>query len=224
MANENNNNGYKQPIIPLIDPTANVLKLVEEAVKRINDLHFQEVAFNEKIHEEKIKRQDDLRERETKRLDDLRDVQVKRIDDSLNEHKKFNEIFFREHEEHCDKMNNERELRFAEKFESIDKAITKAETATDKRFESVNEFRAVLTSQQNTLLPRVEYDAGHKSLSELVSSQHKTLSDVILTQKERIDKLENLKQGGSNMYILIVGILGILMAIASFILNIIGKV
>ena len=207
----------------VIDPTANVLQLVEAAVKRINDLHEQELAFNEKIRQEDLKRQDEIREKDVKRLDDLRDVQVKRLDDSLNEHKEFNRTFFKEHEVHLNKLMDERDLRLQQKFESLAMAINKAEQATEKRFDSVNEFRAVLTSQQNNLLPRVEYDAGHKNLSEIVSSNVKTLSDTILAQKERVDKLENIKQGSSNVWIIIVGVIGFATGLISFILNILGK-
>ena len=37
---------------------------------------------------------------------------------------------------------------------SADKATSKAEMASNERFAGVNEFRAVLTSQQNTFAPR----------------------------------------------------------------------
>jgi phosphopantetheinyl transferase (holo-ACP synthase) len=189
-----------------------VEKMIDSSVERINDLKNAET-----------RRIDDLREKDLKRSDDLRDVQVKRIDDSLNEHKEFNRVFFQEHEIHLNKVMDERDLRLAQKFISLAEAINKADQANEKRFDSVNEFRAVLTSQQNNLLPRVEYDSGHKNLSELVVSNVKTLSDTILTQKERIDKIDNVKQGGSNVWILVVGIVGFVTGLTSFILNLLGK-
>lgn len=42
-----------------------------------------------------------------------------------------------------------------------DKAITKAELTTDKRFEGVNEFRAALSDQANSFMPRSEYSVQH---------------------------------------------------------------
>lgn len=48
-------------------------------------------------------------------------------------------------------------------------AVIKAETATEKRFESVNEFRAQLADQSNTLMPRQEYTVQHKALEDKLS-------------------------------------------------------
>ena len=123
-----------------------------------------------------------------------------------------------------DAILKERDERLLQKFESLATAINKAEVATEKRFEGVNEFRNTLSDQQKTFITASEYKVAHQNLVELVNTNTKTLSDIILNQKERIDKIENIKQGAGNMYILIVGILGILMAIASFILNIVGKI
>ncbi len=53
---------------------------------------------------------------------------------------------------------------------SAEKAVTKAETASEKRFEGINEFRAVLSDQQRTLLPRVEFDVGQAALTERINS------------------------------------------------------
>jgi hypothetical protein len=208
---------------PVIDPTANVLQLVEAAVKRINDLHEQELEFNEKIRQEDVKRQDDLREKDIKRLDDLRAVQVSRLEDNLEEHKEFNRIFNQETKENLRGIMDERDVRLAQKFESLAMAINKAEVATEKRFEGVNEFRNTLSDQQKTFVSSSEYKSAHQSLTELISSNIKTMSDIILNQKERIDKIENLKQGSSNVWIIIVGVIGFATGLISFILNILGK-
>lgn len=60
------------PVIPLIDPTANVIKLVEETVKRFDDLRKKESMFIEKLRETDIKRLDDLRIAESKSNETLR--------------------------------------------------------------------------------------------------------------------------------------------------------
>jgi hypothetical protein len=56
-----------------------------------------------------------------------------------------------------------------------DKAITKAEVTTEKRFEGVNEFRAALSDQSATLLPRSEYAVQHKAVVDQVN----ILSDIV---------------------------------------------
>lgn len=63
-------------------------------------------------------------------------------------------------------------------------AIQKAETATEKRFDSVNEFRAQLADQSNTLMPRQEY-----------SVQHKALEDRVTDLNDRMNKVDGAKEG-----------------------------
>lgn len=63
-------------------------------------------------------------------------------------------------------------------------AVLKAEIATEKRFESVNEFRAQLADQSNTLMPRAEYTV-----------QHKALEDRVTDLTDRINKTDGAKQG-----------------------------
>ena len=252
---------------PVVDPTANVLQLVDAAVKRINDLHVQEIEFTEKIRQGDLKYFNDKIDGEIKRLDDLRELQVKKLEENLAEHKISNKTYNCETKESVedklksqktlseavlierdakltdkfsslatatdkafeaqktlsDAVLSERDAKLTDKFASLATAINKAEIATEKRFESVNEFRAVLTSQQTTLLPRLEYDAGHRNLAELITSNVKTLSDTILTQKERIDKLDNIKQGSSNLWIIIVVVIGFATGLISFIMNMLGK-
>ena len=197
---------------PVVDPTANVLKLVEEAVKRINDLHQQEVIFDDKI-----------RQADIKRADDLRIATVERINEGLSNHKEFNKTCNDHYLAFVDKLGTERELRLQQKFDSLDKAITKADAANEKRFEGVNEFRNTLQDQQRTFMTRTEYQAAHSSLETLLTASVKSLTDTILTQKERIDKLDNLKQGGQNVWLLIVGVIAIGMSVVSFILGLFGK-
>lgn len=49
---------------------------------------------------------------------------------------------------------------------AAEKAVTKAEMASEKRFEAVNEFRATLADQSNTLMPRSEADARFLAMGE----------------------------------------------------------
>lgn len=48
-------------------------------------------------------------------------------------------------------------------------AVVKAENATEKRFESVNEFRAQLSDQSSSFMPRVEYDARTAALLDRIT-------------------------------------------------------
>lgn len=122
-----------------------------------------------------------------------------------------------------DAILKERDERLQQKFESLATAINKAEIATEKRFESVNEFRNTLSDQQKTFVTSGEYKSAHQNLTDLITTNIKTLSDIILAQKERIDKIENIKQGGYSMWIVVVGVIGFLTGLISFILNLLGK-
>lgn len=58
-----------------------------------------------------------------------------------------------------------------------EKAIIKAEIANEKRFENVNEFRATLADQQNTLLPRSEYTVQYKVLVDRIADLESVTRD-----------------------------------------------
>jgi len=64
-------------------------------------------------------------------------------------------------------------------FDAANAAVTKAEIANEKHFQSVNEFRATLSDQQRTLLPRPEADQRFASLSEKI--------DMLQKHRERLD-------------------------------------
>jgi hypothetical protein len=85
-------------------------------------------------------------------------------------------------------------------------AVTKAETASEKRFDSVNEFRKTLSDQTSTFLPRPEYEAKHENLKELIAQVDKK---VTLT--------EGAKTGSGDTWKNIVTIVGVGIAIITFI-------
>ena len=70
-----------------------------------------------------------------------------------------------------------------------EKAIGKAELASERRFEGVNEFRATLSDQAATFLPRAEFSVQHSAL---------------LSRIEQIDKIVNTiagqTSGGRNVW------------------------
>lgn len=99
---------------------------------------------------------------------------------------------------HLSGMADERDHRYEQRFLASEKAVQaaltsakeavlKAESATEKRFESVNEFRAQLSDQAHSFMPRAEYDARHESLvaaTELLAS--------------RLDRIEGHSEGLSS--------------------------
>jgi hypothetical protein len=86
---------------------------------------------------------------------------------------------------HVIDLMDERDRRYAERFEAqekavgaaisaADKAVTKAETSTEKRFDSTNEFRQTLTDQAATFVTKVEYAANYNIMikdMDLIKSQ-----------------------------------------------------
>lgn len=59
--------------------------------------------------------------------------------------------------------------RYEERFEAQEKAVLKAEIASEKRFDSVNEFRATLSDQTATLMPRAESTLRWEAASERIA-------------------------------------------------------
>lgn len=89
---------------------------------------------------------------------------------------------------------------------AAEKAVTKAEIASEKRFDNVNEFRATLADQQRTLMPRTEVELIIQSLRDIAS-----------TNAKNIASLSGAKSGMKDGWGYIVGIVGILAALFSFI-------
>lgn len=121
---------------------------------------------------------------------------------------------------------NERDRQYSQRFDaqqqavkeaffSAKEAVDKAERASEKRFDSVNEFRGQLKDQQNTFLPRTEYIANHKALEISVKENAEKLALVTQRQYE-----ENGRSSGSNwMWGVVAGVIGILMAFATFVVS-----
>jgi hypothetical protein len=76
-----------------------------------------------------------------------------------------------------EKLMDERDRRYEERFKSIDektglaltgaeKAVSKAEVATEKRFDAVNEFRGQLKDQAATLIPRAEVETRFQGITK----------------------------------------------------------
>ena len=103
------------------------------------------------------------------------------------------------------------------KFESVtqatnsalaaaDKAINKSDIAVEKRLDSVNEFRAALTDQQRTLMPRSEVEILIKGVESKTDSNEK-----------RIITLESKGVGVGQGWGIAVGVIGLVAAVIAII-------
>lgn len=103
---------------------------------------------------------------------------------------------------------DERDARYEERFISQEKAVgaaltaakeavDKAERAAAERFASVNEFRAQLTDQAATFMPRNEYTTAHEALESKLEAQATTLNNQVLTLERntnaRVGALERIR-------------------------------
>ncbi len=62
--------------VPVIDPTANVLALVEAAIRRQDDLREQEAKYTEQLAALRARHAADMQDKETARIDAIRAVDV----------------------------------------------------------------------------------------------------------------------------------------------------
>jgi hypothetical protein len=101
------------------------------------------------------------------------------------------------------------EEKLEQRFQSLQMAVTKAEAATEKRFESVNEFRQQLGDQSRTFMPRLEFENINRNLNEKV--------DNII---KKFDKVDNTKQGGNNVWAIIISIISLIGVVLSIIISV----
>lgn len=78
---------------------------------------------------------------------------------------------------------------------SAKEAVAKAELSADKRFESVNEFRAQLSDQANTFLPRAEAEVRITSLAERQISDARRMTDRLDSIDKRLSARLDIDQG-----------------------------
>jgi hypothetical protein len=89
-------------------------------------------------------------------------------------------------------------------------AVIKAETAADKRFESVNEFRAQLTDQTRTFMPRAEMESRSASLGEKLDALDKRLTTT-----------EGRKQGSGDTWKVIAAVIAVSIPIIGILISIV---
>jgi len=110
--------------------------------------------------------------------------------------------------EYYDAQLRLRDNLVAQKFESLQIAVDKAEGFSREKFENTNEWRATLENLGRTYMPRSEYEADHESIIA-------NINDL----KVGLDKIENIKSGSASTVAYIIAGIGVLIAIASFIIK-----
>jgi hypothetical protein len=106
--------------------------------------------------------------------------------------------------EHFERRFLDMDKAVAAALQAQKEATTKAETAAERRFESVNEFRAQLSDQANTFMPRLEAEQRIAQNAEKLSAL-----------EGRVNKTDGRATGISGLYAAVIAGLGILVGIGS---------
>jgi hypothetical protein len=123
-----------------------------------------------------------------------------------------------------EKIINERDRRYEDRFTAMDektglaltsseKAVTKAETATEKRFDAVNEFRGSLKDQADRMLPRSEADAKFAALEEKIDEIKKEINSLretrsaVISQEKTQEKHSELTHWSIGTMVAVAGVL-----------------
>lgn len=88
-----------------------------------------------------------------------------------------------------ERLSFERAAQVKIAFDAAQIASAKADAAYEKRFEGQNEFRAQLSDQASTFMPRKEYDAAHAALVDKVNDMNLRMGqDVAMRGGGRTEK------------------------------------
>ena len=140
-----------------IDPTKNVLDLVEAQARRLDG---ERVSDAKRIDAEIAGLKEylkDLMAAHDKRYEQRYEAQLNALDVALVAQKEAVKDAFAAQKEAINAA-----------LASADRAVSKAEIAAEKRFESVNEFRNTLSDQQRNLMPRQEAENRLNALAEKI--------------------------------------------------------
>lgn len=187
-----------------VDPTKNVLDLVEAANRRQDD---QRDALDRRLTGETVALKDWLNQ--------LQIANDKRYEQRFDASQKALEAAFAAQK---DAVN----AAFAAQKEAInaalaaqDRAVSKAETSAEKRFEGVNEFRAQLGDQQRTLMPRSEVDVLMRGINEKINQNSAAANDKITQLTKQLDGMISERRGGQAMWAFVVAGVMTLVALVS---------
>ena len=93
------------------------------------------------------------------------------------------------------------------RFISVKESTDLARIAMDKRLDAMNEFRDTLKDQASRLLPRDEYVAGHKDLTNQIAALNN--NQLVLRGKDT---------GVHNSWLLLTQIIGLIISVGSFVI------
>lgn len=130
--------------------------------------------------------------------------------------------------EYFERILAEKDAAYAQRFEAQEKAIQaaltaqkeavqKAETAAEKRFDSVNEFRAQLSDQAATFMPRREAESAMKAMTEKYEQLAKTNANNIDSIEHRMDRNEGRSSGLGAGWGYLIGGIGLIAAIVGIV-------
>ncbi len=102
---------------------------------------------------------------------------------------------------------------------AMQQAVNKAEGAAEKRLDAMNEFRASLSDQNRTFMPRSETDAKLDSINRSLDT-HKTTQEKALDVLEKkvdsvSDRLKNTDSKYGGMLTIGAGVVAVIAAISS---------
>lgn len=133
----------------------------------------------------------------------------------------------KEFHEHLEQVRVETAAALA----AADKAIQKSEAAVEKRFDAVNEFRAQLSDQAASFMPRKESDVRMDALIERIDASAERINALQLQISSRLDLTQGQAQGSREATVerrasnsAVIGIVGIGITIVLAMLTIAGFV
>ena len=85
------------------------------------------------------------------------------------------------------------EKLFDARISAMEKAVDVAKITMESRLEGMNEFRAALTTQASTFLPRTEYALQHLALEDKIEIAKNQYAKDHRELEKKIEGLENLR-------------------------------
>lgn len=102
---------------------------------------------------------------------------------------------------------------FNERHTAQATALAKAEQATEKRFDAVNEFRAQLTDQAATFMPRSESEVRISAVTEKLEANGERINQLELRLSSRLDLSKGMFTGVDKTVAWVFGAVGFMSTI-----------
>ena len=192
---------------PTVDPTKNVLDLVEAANRR----------------------QDDLRKEIVTRLDNNLDIMRRHFNEMLSLYEKRYAERYEASEKAIQTAFTAQKEAVREAFEAQkgavyaalnaqERAVQKAETSTDERFRSITSLGSSLGDQMRILMPRSEVMVVSEAITGKVSALESQLTSKLLGLEKQFDTMHAERLGIKGGWGYAVGVIGFVLAVGSIIM------